>query len=159
MSNEEIHSPLFVGSLHLYGTVERLLTLPILAPSLSWTRWMVYALQNYAKWQQTEAPGVSGRVPVRHVPVHSCVFFFFDPPHHPSRNIPFQELSVPPRPNDVDSPPTCWSGGSVRRQRRVSTRRVGQAFSSASTKHAVFAPDRNAARTETASWTCQPLRN
>ena len=64
MSNEEVHSPLFLGSMHLYGTVEQLLSLPIMAPTFSWTRWMLYALKNYAGWQQSEAPGVGGRVPV-----------------------------------------------------------------------------------------------
>ena len=59
VTEEIAESPLLICALHQFGTAERLLALPIMAPHLSWTRHMLYALRNFARWQLAEAQGVS----------------------------------------------------------------------------------------------------
>ena len=58
VDNHGANTPFLLVALHSDNVMQRLLSLPIFSARWSWTRPMIYAVQAYARWQESEVSGV-----------------------------------------------------------------------------------------------------
>ena len=63
-----VDTPYLLVALHAENVLQHLLSLRILSPSFTWTRNIIYALQHYAKWQESEVSVV------KTLSLHTCRF-------------------------------------------------------------------------------------
>ena len=63
-----VDTPYLLVALHTDMVTQHLLSLPILSSRWSWTRSMIYGLQAYAKWQESEVSVV------KTLSLHTCRF-------------------------------------------------------------------------------------
>ena len=68
VDTEGLNTPYLLVALHTANVLQHLLSLRILSSSFSWTRNMIYALQYYARWQESEVPVV------KTLSLHTCRF-------------------------------------------------------------------------------------
>ena len=61
-----VDTPYLLVVLHRDNLTEQLLSLPIISPTFSWTRNMIYALLQYGKWQESEVSVVKA------LSLHTC---------------------------------------------------------------------------------------
>ena len=61
-----VDTPYLLVVLHRDNLLEQLLSLPIISPTFSWTRNMIYALLQYGKWQESEVSVVKA------LSLHTC---------------------------------------------------------------------------------------
>ena len=61
-----VDTPYLLVVLHRDNLTEQLLSLPIISPTFSWTRNIIYALQHYGKWQESEVSVVKA------LSLHTC---------------------------------------------------------------------------------------
>ena len=63
-----VDTPYLLVALHVQNVLPHMLSLQILSPGFSWTRNIMYALQHYAKWQESEVSVV------KTLSLHTCRF-------------------------------------------------------------------------------------